>query len=141
MAFPWQQYLCGGKLEPFPGCRAALSRPDDTFPSLARLNRVQQHQHGKNRGLDLAWHVSQHFSGTNEGNHDNSRPGQAAILSTFKPNTPCYSLSQLNLFLAGGNSSANGAVLYEHFECALPVTISAVLHLSSIGPGNARPWL
>jgi hypothetical protein len=55
MAFPRQQCLWGGKLEPFPGCRAALSRPDDTVPSPARLNRVQQHQHGKNNGLeDLA---------------------------------------------------------------------------------------
>jgi hypothetical protein len=37
--------------DPFSGCRAALSRPD-AVPSLVRFNRVRQHQHGRNSGLD-----------------------------------------------------------------------------------------
>ena len=61
------------------------------------------------------------------------------MLSTFKPNTLRYSLSQLTRFLAGGNPSASGAVLYENFEFPPPFTISAVLHLSSIGPGMPDP--
>jgi len=56
-----------------------------------------------------------------------------------RPPLPRYSLSQLTRFLAGGYPSANGAVQYEHFEFPLPVTISAVLHLSSIGPGMPDP--